>query len=240
MIEKKFVKQRLKEIEIQNFVADKLSNSGHSRIEIKHTPLGDKIIIYSGRPGLIVGKKGENIKMLTTTLRTKFNLENPQIEIGGVDSPMLDPNSVADRIVYSLEKFGPKRFKFLGYETLKEIMKAGAIGAEIVIGGVGVPGARAKSWRFSAGHLKKSGDISASYVLRATTVANLRRGAIGIKISIIPPETILPDKIELKDIKEEEKKEEKKKPIRKRKIKAEEMPKEKTEEKKENGNNKEI
>ena len=199
MIEKKFVKQRLKEIEVQNYVAANILKSGHSAIEIKHTPLGDKIIIYNVRPGLIVGKKGENIGRLTQTLKTKFGLENPQIEVGDVSNPMLDASAVADKLAYALERFGPKRFKFLGHETLKAIIDAGAIGAEIVIGGVGVPGARAKSWRFSANYLKKSGDVSASYVLRATTVANLRRGTLGIKVSIMPPDINLPDKITFKE-----------------------------------------
>src|SRR3989344_6983902 len=202
MIEKKFVKQRLKEIEVQNYVASNILKSGHSAIEIKHTPWGDKIIIYNVRPGLIVGKKGENISRLTQTLKTKFNLENPQIEVGDVSNPMLDASAVADKLAYALERFGPKRFKFLGHETLKAIIDAGAIGAEIVIGGVGVPGARAKSWRFSANYLKKSGDVSASYVLRATTAANLRRGTIGIKVSIMPPDIVLPDKIRVKDMAE--------------------------------------
>ncbi|MBS3108613.1 30S ribosomal protein S3 [Candidatus Woesearchaeota archaeon] len=199
MIERKFISQRLKELEVQRFVSLFLKRAGYSRIDIKRTPLGDKIIIYNVRPGLIVGKKGENIKALTSILKTKFNLDNPQIEMGDIENPMLDPNAVADKIVYSLEKFGSDKFKFLGYNTLKEIMNAGAIGAEIVIGGVGVPGARAKSWRFSAGHLKKSGDVSASYVLRSNTVANLKRGTIGIKISIIPPDVILPDNIKVKE-----------------------------------------
>ncbi len=233
MIEKKFIRQRLKEIEVQNYVASHILKSGHSRIEIKHTPLGDKIIIYNVRPGLIVGRKGENISRLTQTLKNKFNLENPQIEVGDVNVPMLDASAVADRLAYSLERFGPKRFKFLGHETLKQIIDAGALGAEIVISGVGVPGARAKSWRFSANYLKKSGDISASKVLRATTAANLRRGTIGIKVSILHPDIMLPDKITIKEIKQEElaaikpeeAAKEEKKPKRTRK-KAEKKPKE--------------
>ena len=216
MIEKKFVKQRLKEIEVQNYVAANILKSGHSAIEIKHTPLGDKIIIYNVRPGLIVGKKGENIGRLTQTLKTKFGLENPQIEVGDVSNPMLDASAVADKLAYALERFGPKRFKFLGHETLKAIIDAGAIGAEIVIGGVGVPGARAKSWRFSAKYLKKSGDVSASYVLRATTAANLRRGTIGIKVAIMPPDINLPDKITFKEaVKDNAVAEQKEKPAEK-------------------------
>ncbi|MBS3095230.1 30S ribosomal protein S3 [Candidatus Woesearchaeota archaeon] len=241
MIERKFLKQRMKEIEVQNYVAASLARSGHSKVDIRHTPLGDRIIIYSVRPGMIVGRKGENIKMLTSALRNKFGLENPQIEMGSVENPMLDANSVADRISYSLEKFGPKKFKFLGYETLKQIMNAGAIGAEIVISGVGVPGARAKSWRFSAGYMKKSGDVSASQVLRSTTVANLRRGTIGIKVAIIPPDVVLPDKVWAKEIKEEKKEETIVEEIKEEKKKEEKEKKKKPSKRKkeaENGDNK--
>ena len=43
--------------------------------------------------------------------------------------------------------------------------------------------------------MKKSGDISDSQVLRAITSANLKSGTVGIKVSIMPPNTILPDKV---------------------------------------------
>lgn len=209
MIERKFVAQKLREKQVQDFIASFLSKSGQSRVEIKRTPLGEKIIVYTSRPGLIVGKKGENIKKLTYILKTKFEMENPQIEIGEMGNPMLDANSVADQIAYNLEKFGPRRFKFLGYENLKRIMGAGALGAEILISGRGVPGSRAKSWRFSAGYLKKSGDVSENYVLRANVSAYLKTGAIGVKVMILPPDINLPDKIkfiadEVKEVKVEE------------------------------------
>ncbi|MDD5253595.1 MAG: 30S ribosomal protein S3 [Candidatus Nanoarchaeia archaeon] len=202
MIERKFIARKVKVQEVENFVIQQLANSGNNRVEIKRTPLGEKIIIYTSRPGLIVGRKGENVKKLTQILKTKYQMENPQIEIGEIKIPYLDPNTVLDDMVSSLEKFGPKRFKFLGYETLKRIIGAGAIGAEIVIGGVGIPGARAKSWRFFSGYLKKSGDVSDSQVLKAQGRANLKRGCIGIKLSILPPDLKLPDKIKMIDLKE--------------------------------------
>jgi small subunit ribosomal protein S3 len=213
MIERKFVAQKIKEKQVQEFVAKQLSKSGHTKIEIKRTPLGEKIIIHTSRPGLIVGRKGENIKELTNILKTKFNMENPQIEVSEIENPNLDASSVADKIVHTLERFGPKRFKFIGYNTLKTIMDAGAIGAEIIIGGRGVPGARAKSWRFSAGYLKKSGDPAETQVKKASFIANLKSGAIGVKVKIMPPEAKLLDKITLKkDAKEEIKVEELEKP----------------------------
>ncbi len=216
MIERKFVAQRLKERQVQEYVAQNLTKAGHSKVEIKRTPMGEKIIVYTTRPGLIVGRKGENIKKLTATLKKKFNLENPQIEIGDIENPLLDAGAVADQIAYTFERFGPKRFKFLGYDMLKKIMDAGALGAEIVIGGRGVPGSRAKSWRFSAGYLKKSGSIAEEEVDKASVVASLKTGSIGVKVMIMHPDIILPDKIKLKEedkkieikpIKEEEKQE---------------------------------
>jgi len=194
MIERQFVSQKIKEFQIQEYMAQNLSKAGYSHTEIQRTPLGEKVIIYTTRPGLVVGKKGDNIKRLTTILKTKYKMENPQIEIGEVKSPLLDVQYVADRIVFSLERFGQKRFKSIGYRLLQDMMDAGAIGAEIVISGK-IPGARARSWRFSAGYLKKSGDIAENKIHKYTAKANLKAGTIGIKVSIMTPDILLPDKM---------------------------------------------
>jgi len=111
---------------------------------------------------------------------------------------MLDADYVADRISSTLVRFGSKRFKSVGYKTLQQILDSGALGAEIVISGK-VPSARARRWRFSAGHLKKSGNISQNMVKRAITTANLKSGTVGIKVSIMTPDIILPDKILILD-----------------------------------------
>ncbi|MDP2909254.1 MAG: 30S ribosomal protein S3 [Nanoarchaeota archaeon] len=203
MIERKFVSDKLREFQVQEYVAATLNKAGHSRVEIKRTPLGEKIIIYTTRPGLIVGRKGENIKRLTIVLKKKFKMENPQIEIGEVENPLLDPWAVADQIAYTFERFGTKRFKFVGYDTLSKILAAGATGAEIVISGK-VPSARARRWRFSGGHMKKSGDIAENYVQKAKVVSLLKTGIVGIKVSILPPSVVLPDRIYIKEGKKPE------------------------------------
>lgn len=196
MIERQFVSQKLKEYQIQEYMAKKLAKAGYSHTEVHRTPLGEKVIVYTTKPGLVVGKRGENIRLLTEYLKKKFKLENPQVEIGEVINPMLDVQFVADKIAASLERFGPNRFKSIGYRMLQDILNAGALGAEIVVSGK-VPSARARSWRFKAGYLKKSGDIAQSKVKKATVAVNLKAGTIGIKVSIMPPDVILPDKITL-------------------------------------------
>ncbi len=204
MIERKFVAEKMRDLLVQSFMSEQIGKGKYSYFEIKKTPLGEKIIIYTPRPGLIVGKKGENIKNLTQILKSKFKMENPQIEVAEVMRPDLDAQTVAEHVVNTLEKFGPKRFKAVGYKALQKIIDSGAMGAEIVIGGRGVPSSRAKTWRFYAGYLKKSGDIAESKVLKGESVANLKSGSVGVKVSIMHPDTVLPDKIEIKEIKKPE------------------------------------
>lgn len=200
MIEKQIVSKHMKEYLMQEYIKSYLPTGSYSKIDLRKTPLGEKIIIHTSRPGLVVGRKGANLSELTHVLKTKYGMENPQIEVMEIQNPNLDPKSVAESIVNSFERFGPKRFKPIGYRALQSIMDAGALGAEVVISGRGVPGSRAKSWRFLAGHMKKSGDISENFVKRATVVANLKSGSVGIKVNILTPDIIMPDEIKIKDI----------------------------------------
>ncbi len=197
MIERKFIAEKLKVLQVEEFIAREIGKDKYSYLDIKKTPLGEKIIIYTAKPGLVVGKKGETIKNLTQILKSRFKMENPQIEVSEVNNPELDAQSMAEYIVGTLERFGPKRFKGVGYKALQRIIDAGAIGAEIVISGRGVPSSRAKSWRFYEGYLKKSGDVSESLVSKGIAMANLKSGTVGVKVRIMPPDIQLPDKIEL-------------------------------------------
>jgi len=196
MIERKFVKERLREHRVEEFISDTLENVGHSKTKIVRTPLGDKVIVFASRPGLVVGRKGENIKKLTNALKKKFSLDNPQIEISEVDSPMLDPQIVAERIASTMERFGANKFKGIGHKTLKDVIQSGALGVEIIISGK-VPSQRAKTWRFSAGYLKKCGDISVSGMRKAQTSAKMKSGTVGVEVNILPPDVVLPDSIEV-------------------------------------------
>src|SRR3989344_4850714 len=149
MIERKFVSEKMREYLVNEYLYKELGPGKYSSFEIKRTPLGERIIIYTARPGLIVGKGGENIRDLTKVFKTKFKMENPQIEVAEISNPNIDAQTMAEQIVTTLERFGPKRFKSVGYKTLQRIIDAGAMGAEIAIGGRGLPGARAKTWKSS-------------------------------------------------------------------------------------------
>ncbi|MBR9703762.1 30S ribosomal protein S3, partial [Candidatus Woesearchaeota archaeon] len=196
MIERKFVSQNIKEFQIKEYIAKSLNRVGLSDVKLKRTPLGEKIVISASRPGLVVGRAGSNIQKLTRDLKEHFNLENPQIEIEEIKELNIDPAIVAESIAGSMERFGSRQFKSAGHRSLNNVMRAGALGVEILISGK-IPSQRARTWRFYEGYLKKCGDVAVTGVNVAHTTAHLKSGAVGIKVSIMPKDTILPDTVEV-------------------------------------------
>nr|AGT99710.1 30S ribosomal protein S3 [uncultured organism]AJS12277.1 30S ribosomal protein S3 [uncultured archaeon] len=195
MDERKTVKFKKDEFAIKEFIK-KFSGKGKlSRVRIEYTPVGEKIIISTHKPGLLIGRGGEKISELTTVLKKQFKLENPHIEIDEILRPEFDAQIISDDIALSLERFGPLKFKIVAYKALERIMKAGALGAEIRVSGK-LPGARAKTWRFAQGYLKKTGD-SAKVVDRAQSRAETKPGTVGIKTAILSPYAHLTDKVNL-------------------------------------------
>jgi len=199
MEERVTVKFKKDEFAIKEYIKSVLGKGKISKVRIEYTPVGEKVIVSTNKPGLIIGKRGEKIYELTDTLKTKFKLENPRVEIEEIRQPEFDAQIVADEIALGLERLGPLKFKVIAYKSLQKIMDAGALGAEIKLGGK-LPSARAKQWRFAQGYLKKVGD-SAKVVDRAKSRAETKPGTVGIKVSILSPYAILRDKIDItKDV----------------------------------------
>jgi len=227
MEERNVVKFKKDEFAIKEHIKSVLGKGKISKVRIEYTPIGEKVIVSTNKPGLVIGRKGEKIEELTNVLKTKFKLENPRVEIDEIKQPDFDAQVVADDIALSLERLGPLKFKVIAYRSLQRVMNAGALGVEIVLGGK-LPSSRARTWRFQQGYLKKIGDM-AKVVDRAKAVAQTNPGTVGVKVSILSPYAILKDKIEInKEIIErlkmnsaeaEEVKEEPKKKVRKKKEK---------------------
>lgn len=197
MEEKKFVKFKQDELGIKEYVKHSLGKGRISDVSIEYTPVGEKIIIATNRPGLVIGKKGEKIEELTTVLRKRFSLDNPHIDIKEISNEALDAQLVADSIAIQLERKGSLKFKIIAYKALDSIMKAGALGVELALSGK-LPSERAKTWRFQQGYLKKTGDPS-KVVQKATAQARTQMGVIGIKVSILPPNAHIHDQIKVND-----------------------------------------
>jgi len=195
MEEKNVVKLKKEEFAIKEYVKKYLGKGKVSKVQIEYTPVGEKIIISTNKPGLIIGRGGEKIAELTKILKNRFNLENLHIEIDEIKIPEFDAQIMADNIALSLERFGPLKFKVISYRTLQKIVDAGALGVEIRLSGK-LPGARAKTWRFAQGYLKKTGD-GAKVVDRAQSRAETKPGTVGVKVSILSPHAILIDRINI-------------------------------------------
>lgn len=149
MEEKKVVKFKKEEFAIREYIKTSLGKGKISKARIEYTPIGEKIVISTNKPGLVIGRGGEKIAELTNTLKTKFKLENPHIEIDEIKEPEFDAQINADEIALSLERFGPLKFKVIAYRTLQKIMKAGALGS------------RNKAWRKTSKFKGKTMEICA-------------------------------------------------------------------------------
>lgn len=189
----------MKEFLVGEFVRHSMKGVGLADVKLQKTPLGEKIVVATARPGLVVGRKGENIKELTRTLKKEFSLENPQVEISEVTMPSLNSSIVAEKIVDFLERFGTTKFKAIGHKVMTEVTDAGASGIEIVISGK-IPSARAKSWRFYKGYLKKCGNTALTNVEIAYGTAKLKSGIVGVKVSIMGSTAGLANKITFKEV----------------------------------------
>lgn len=195
MEERKTVQFKKDEFKLREFIINYLGKGRVSRVKIEYAPVGEKIIIATNKPGLVIGRGGEKINKLTKIIKKRFKLENPHIEIDEIEVAEYDAQLMADEIALSLERFGPLRFKVIAYRSLQRIMNAGALGVEIRLSGK-LPGSRARTWRFAQGYLKKTGD-SAKVVDRAQARAQTKPGTVGVKVSILSPDAELSDKIKI-------------------------------------------
>lgn len=181
-VEKLFVKEGIKESEVEEFLRKMFERAGYSHTEISRTPLGTRILIYANRPELVIGRSGRRVNEITEAIKEKFGFENPLIDVKEIGNPFLDCNIVARRIAKALER-GINYKKVANY-YLQKIMEVGAVGVQIVIGGK-LAASRSRTQKFRAGFVAHSGDYAEKLVDKAYTQAILKLGVIGIKVRIM-------------------------------------------------------
>jgi len=178
--------------ELMQFLEKKLERAGLASIEIQRTPMTTRITLEVQNPARIIGKKGKFINELTETIKKEFGIDNPQISVMEVQEQFLEPRIVAKRATRHIEM--GKKIRAVLHFMLREILRAGAMGAEIVASGkIGAKGARSKRLRVSAGYIPKAGEPT-RLVKEAHINANTKSGVIGVLVRIVPPGTVFPDK----------------------------------------------
>jgi small subunit ribosomal protein S3 len=226
---KHFITESIKKNEIDEFLQTKLEKAGYGGVTISKTPLGTHMVIYAMRPGLVIGRGGDTIKELASILEEKFKVSNPQISVSEIEIPELNAYVVASRIASALQR--GIHFRRAGFWALNQVMDAGALGAEIVISGK-LRTERARFEKFRAGYLARCGEPSLRYMRRAEVHVQLKPGMFGVRVKIMPPDAVFPDKIQIIEPapQEEEKPEETKEVEEAKEEKTQEIAEQKTEE----------
>ena len=219
--ERKFIRENAKRSLIKKFLVREIEGSGFGGMNIQRTPIGTRVNILVERPGMVIGKSGAKIKELTDTIRTKFNVDNPQIEIQEAgSSASLNAQIMAEKLAEALERGW--HFRRAGHSTVRRIMQSGAKGCQVILAGK-LTGERHRTEKFTEGHVKYCGETAKEVMDIGLATAKLKPGVLGVKVRIMRKDAKLPDEITYKLAAKEEVKPE---------IKIEEKPQEQKLEKK--------
>jgi small subunit ribosomal protein S3 len=201
---KYFIDQNLRKLAIDEFLSNELNSAGYGGVEIRKMPMKTEVVIHASRPGVVIGRRGSKIRELSYILENEFAVENVQIEVNEIENPWLDSAVMASRLARQLER--GVRFRRMAYWILRRVMRAGAVGCEIIVKGK-LSSRRARYQKFKKGNVAKTGEPASVLVHEADDRAILKKGVIGIKVRIMRPEIKLPGVIKIKQPKPRKKEE---------------------------------
>jgi len=192
---KYFIEQNSRKLAIDEFLALELNAAGYGGVEIRKMPMKTEVVVHASRPGVVIGRRGAKIRELTYILENEFGIENVQVEVNEIENPWLDAAVMASRLARQLER--GVRFRRMAYWILRRVMRAGAVGCEIIVKGK-LSSRRARYQKFKQGVIAKTGEPADLFVDEADDRAVLKPGVIGIKVRIMGPQTRLPGVIKIK------------------------------------------
>ena len=133
--DKNYVKYLKQDVLVRRYLKKKLRDSGISRIEIKRSADEFFIIIFSSRPGIIIGRGGTGIEELKKDLVKKYikDAKSLKLSIEEVKKPMLSAGIVMQSVVDQIEKRMP--YRRVMKKTIERVMEAGAKGVKIKVAG---------------------------------------------------------------------------------------------------------
>ena len=186
---RRFVAENIRRVLLKEYLMKEVSRAGFGGLDVQRTPLGTRVILTTERPGLVIGRKGQTIKNLTTAIDEQFGFENPQIEVQEVKDPNLNAQIMAEKLAFSLERGW--HFRRAGHSSVRRIMDSGAKGCYIIIAGK-LTGQRHRTEKFKDGNIKFCGEPKANFMDQGYAVAKLKMGVIGVTVQIMEPNAKLP------------------------------------------------
>ena len=187
---KNVIKDNYNMMLLNDFLREKIKDAGFSKVEISKTPTGTKIVLHVTKPGIVIGRKGAGIKLLTEKIQTDFGYKNPQISVEEIAKPELSPSVMCNRMAAHIER--GTAFRRATMWTMNQIMEAGAMGVQITISGK-LRGDRSAFEKHTQGILPRAGNYAKNMVSEDIVHTKTPMGLIGIKIRIAKKEKLVPE-----------------------------------------------
>lgn len=173
------------DIRVREYLKKKLAHASVGRITIERPSKNARFTIYTSRPGIVIGKKGEDIEVLRGELQKRMGVP-VHVNIEEIRKPEIDAQLIADNIAQQLEK--RIMFRRAMKRAIQNAMRLGAQGIKIMSAGRlnGIEIARSEWYREGRVPL---------HTLRAevdygTAEAQTTYGAIGIKVWVFKGEVM--------------------------------------------------
>jgi len=183
--EKKYAEYILEDHNIRKFLKEKLYHAGVSKIEIERSARRLKLRIYTARPGIVIGKKGQEIEKLKKVLEKMVSLE-VFIDIQEVRKPEIDAQLVAENVALQIER--RVAFRRAMKRGVSSAMRFGAQGVKIICSGRLGGAEMARTEWYKEGRIPLHtlrADLDYGFIEAKTTY-----GLIGIKVFIFKGEIL--------------------------------------------------
>lgn len=129
---KAYREQLLQDFDIRRFVEKELKPAGVSKVEIERHPSQIQVTVFTAKPGIVIGRKGESVKKLRQTLETSTG-KKVKVEVEEIEKPDLDARLVAENIAAQLERrIGHSRAM---KRAIGQALRQGALGVKIMVAG---------------------------------------------------------------------------------------------------------
>ena len=130
---RQFAGMLAEDIKVRDFLKRKLAHASVGRVLIERPAKDARITIFSARPGVVIGKKGEEIESLKAELRRLMGVQQVHVNIEEIRKPEIDAQLIADSIAQQLEK--RIMFRRAMKRAMQNAMRLGAQGIKIMSAG---------------------------------------------------------------------------------------------------------
>ena len=185
---KTYSKYLLNDLEVRDYLRKRLSQASVSRIEIERPAQTARITVHTARPGIVIGKKGEDVERLRAELVRLMDVP-VHVNIEEIRKPELDALLVAQNVAQQLER--RVQFRRAMRRVIQNAMRLGAEGIKVRVAG------RLGGAEIARSEVYHEGRVPL-HTLRAdidyaTWEAQTTYGVIGIKVWIFKGEVIGPE-----------------------------------------------